>query len=99
MGMDIPHLHACIHYQPPTFIEDYLQEVGRIGRSKKERENAGHEQVIATLLYNRDNLERNLGLLHDKAVKPPDLQDFFSYIGSTQSILNRSASRSASFHR
>jgi len=79
MGMDVPHLHACIHYRPPTFIEDYLQEVGRIGRSKEERERAGHEQVVATLLFNHDNLDQNLGLLHDKAVKPPDLQDFFGY--------------------
>ena len=79
MGMDVPHLHACIHYRPPTFIEDYLQEVGRIGRSKEERERTGHEQVTATLLFNHDNLEHNLGMLHDKAVKPPDLQDFFGY--------------------
>jgi superfamily II DNA/RNA helicase len=79
MGMDVPHLHACIHYRPPTFIEDYLQEVGRIGRSKEERDRAGHEQVVGTLLFNHDNLEQNLGLLHDRAVKPPDLQDFFGY--------------------
>jgi superfamily I DNA/RNA helicase len=82
MGMDIRHFHACVHYRPPTFIEDYLQEVGRIGRGEEERETAMKAtggQVIATLLFNHDNLEQNLGLLHDKAVKPPDLQDFFGY--------------------
>ncbi len=79
MGMDIPHLHACIHYQPPTFIEDYLQEVGRVGRDAKEREHTDHDSVTATLLYNQNNLERNLETLHDKIVKPSDLQDFFKY--------------------
>lgn len=79
MGMDIPHLHACIHHKPPTFIEDYLQEVGRVGRDAKERERTGHDIVTATLLYNQNNLERNLETLHDKIVMPPDLQDFFGY--------------------
>ena len=79
MGMDIPHLHACIHHRPPTFIEDYLQEVGRIGRDENERLRAGHEHVTATLLYNQNDMERNLALLHDKTVKPPDLQDFFAF--------------------
>ncbi|MDF7824083.1 UvrD-helicase domain-containing protein [Pontiellaceae bacterium B12227] len=79
MGMDIPHIHACIHHRPPTYIEDYLQEVGRIGRDKGERLKAGKEQVDATLLYNRGNLEHNIGLLQDKAVRPPDLQEVLGY--------------------
>lgn len=79
MGMDIPHLHACIHHRPPTFIEDYLQEVGRVGRDEQERIHTGHDHVVATLLYNQENIERNLGLLHDKTVTPPDLQDFFGF--------------------
>lgn len=79
MGMDIPHVHACIHHRPPTFIEDYLQEVGRIGRDEEERAHANHDRVTATLLYNQDDIERNLGLLHDSAVSPPDLQDLFAY--------------------
>lgn len=79
MGMDIKHVHACIHYRPPTFIEDYLQEVGRIGRSEEERARAGHDRVTATLLYNQADIERNLTRLHENAVSPPDLQDFFGY--------------------
>ncbi len=79
MGMDIPHLHACIHHRPPTFIEDYLQEVGRIGRDEEERLRVGRELVTASLLYNQKDIERNLGLLHSKSVMPPDLQDFFDY--------------------
>ena len=82
MGMDIRHFHTCIHYRPPTFIEDYLQEVGRIGRGEEERQEAmrtADGKVTAILLFNHDNLEMNLGFLRDKAVKPPDLQDFFGY--------------------
>ena len=74
MGMDIPHIHACIHHRPPTFIEDYLQEVGRIGRDESERVQAGHETVQAALLYNQGDLERNLGFLQDKSLSPPDLK-------------------------
>ncbi len=79
MGMDIPHLHVCIHHRPPTYIEDYLQEVGRIGRDEGERIRAGHDLVRAILLYNQDNMDHNLALIHDKTVQPPDLQDFFAY--------------------
>ena len=77
MGMDIPHLHACIHHRPPTFIEDYLQEVGRIGRDEEERIKSGNTIVTANLLYNQENIEQNLSLLHNSTVSPPDLQDFF----------------------
>jgi superfamily II DNA helicase RecQ/superfamily I DNA/RNA helicase len=79
MGMDIPHLHACVHHRPPTFIEDYLQEVGRVGRDEEERLRTGHDRVTATLLYNQDDIEQNLAQLHDNTITPPDLQDFFGY--------------------
>lgn len=79
MGMDIPHLHACIHQRPPTFIEDYLQEVGRIGRDAGERISTGHERVTASLLYNSTDLESNISMIHDKTVQPPDLVDFFAF--------------------
>lgn len=79
MGMDIPHLHACIHHRPPTYLEDYLQEVGRIGRDEEERLRTGNEIVRATLLYNRVDIERNLAQLHDSSVKPTDLQELFKF--------------------
>ena len=41
MGMDIPNIHFVYHLNPPQFIEDYLQEVGRAGRSKDMYVNAG----------------------------------------------------------
>ena len=41
MGMDIPNIHFIYHLSPPQFIEDYLQEVGRAGRSREMYERAG----------------------------------------------------------
>jgi len=79
MGMDIPHLHACIHSRPPTYIEDYLQEVGRIGRDEGEREKSGHKEVVASLLYDQGDLEKNLSQLIENTVQPANLQDFFNY--------------------
>ena len=79
MGMDISHLHACIHHRPPLFIEEYLQEVGRIGRDESERLQTGNERVTATLLYNQNDMERNLTMLHNNTVKPPDLQDMLAF--------------------
>ena len=41
MGMDIPNVHYIVHYSPPRVLEDYLQEVGRAGRSEEMYEEAG----------------------------------------------------------
>jgi ATP-dependent DNA helicase RecQ len=38
MGMDIPNVHYLIHRSPPSVLEDYLQEVGRAGRSMEKYE-------------------------------------------------------------
>lgn len=51
MGMDIPDVHYVVHLSPPAYLEDYLQEVGRIGRGKREREAAGFDRLPATLLW------------------------------------------------
>ncbi len=51
MGMDIPDIHWAIHLSPPAFLEDYLQEVGRIGRGVKQRHKAQLTQLNAGLLY------------------------------------------------
>lgn len=42
MGIHIPNIRHVIHYQLPTSIEGYVQEVGRAGRDGK--------QALATLL-------------------------------------------------
>ena len=43
MGVHIPNIRHVIHFQLPTSIEGYVQEVGRAGRDGK--------QALATLLY------------------------------------------------
>lgn len=57
MGMDIPHIHWAVHLSPPTYLEDYLQEVGRIGRGREERERAGLNKLEAILLYSDEDFE------------------------------------------
>ncbi len=51
MGMDIGHLHGVIHLQPPKFLEDYLQEIGRIGRDQASRKETGLSRLRAILLH------------------------------------------------
>lgn len=51
MGMDIPDIHWAIHLSPPAFLEDYLQEVGRMGRGVQQRQKAQLAQLSAGLLY------------------------------------------------
>lgn len=71
MGMDIPNIHWCVHTAPPSFIEDYLQEVGRTGRDEKKRREAGLTHVDCTLLYNPADIARNIELTISSMIKPP----------------------------
>jgi len=57
MGMDIPHIHQAVHLSPPNYLEDYLQEIGRIGRNKEMMKKAGFERLGAYLLYNASDFE------------------------------------------
>ena len=74
MGMDIPDIHWAIHLGPPAFLEDYLQEVGRIGRDEVAREKAQLGRVQATLLFSADDFEsvrsqRARSALHQATIK------------------------------
>ena len=44
MGMDIPNIHYVYHLDPPDYIEDYLQEVGRAGRNEQAYRDAGFSE-------------------------------------------------------
>lgn len=66
LGMDIPNIHNVIHLTPPSFIEDYLQEVGRAGRSKDAYESVfpisegdKRETIKAVCLYSLQDIKKN----------------------------------------
>ena len=35
MGIDIPDIRQIVHWGPPSDIEQYVQEIGRVGRDGK----------------------------------------------------------------
>jgi ATP-dependent DNA helicase RecQ len=53
MGMDLPNIHYVFHHRPPLSLEDYIQEVGRAGRSDEALSTAGfsEDQPVRCLLY------------------------------------------------
>ncbi|MDL1959084.1 MAG: UvrD-helicase domain-containing protein [Deltaproteobacteria bacterium] len=61
MGMDIPNIHFVFHYESPSALEDYLQEIGRAGRDPKQLEMAGYsrDKPIHCVLYaTKDDFKR-----------------------------------------
>ncbi len=48
MGFDSPHVSRVIHYEPPSDLIDYVQQIGRCGRNGQQAE--------AILYYNATDL-------------------------------------------
>jgi ATP-dependent DNA helicase RecQ len=70
-----------IRLGPQRVIEDYLQEFGRAGRDGKPS--------IAVLLYDRDNAQRDIGLLQfmaDRAVEAAQLPTAAATAASSHKI-------------
>lgn len=80
MGMDIPHIHWAVHLAPPAFLEDYLQEVGRIGRGEQERKEAQLDRLSATLLYSSEDFETNRTFIQRSQIERPQIADLYSAI-------------------
>jgi len=80
MGMDIPHIHWAVHLVPPSFLEDYLQEVGRIGRGEKERQLAQLTSLQATLLYSDDDFQVNRENVLRGRIELPQISELYSQI-------------------
>ena len=79
MGMDIPHIHWAIHLAPPTYLEDYLQEVGRIGRGEVERKNAVGEngKLEALLLHSEADHDTNLSNIQKSSVSFSQIKELW----------------------
>ena len=92
MGMDIPNIHYVIHIAPPSVLEDYLQEVGRVGRNEKMYRDAGFSvtrPLPARCLYNAENFKNLKKLIHESALCIDNLnalyKTIFDYIAQFRS--------------
>lgn len=83
MGMDIPDIHWVVHLGPPNYLEDYLQEVGRIGRGNQEREQAGLDRLDALLLYSSQDFEGIRDMRAQNELRVPQID------GIEQTILSK----------
>ena len=75
MGMDIPDIHWVVHLSPPAYLEDYLQEVGRVGRGVIERERAGLESLSAMMLFSPVDFENMRSLRATNELGVPQIRD------------------------
>ena len=78
MGMDIPHIHWCIHLASPAYLEDYLQEVGRTGRGTEDRREAGLEFIDCHLLYDVSDFETNHTKIMESRITLPALVELWN---------------------
>nr|WP_264185637.1 UvrD-helicase domain-containing protein [Roseicella aerolata] len=75
MGMDIPDIHWVVHLSPPAYLEDYLQEVGRIGRGVNERKRAGLRRLSAVMLFSPADFENSRNLRATNQLRAPQIGD------------------------
>ena len=80
MGMDIPHIHWAVHLAPPAFLEDYLQEVGRIGRGERERKDAKLDRLTASLLSSAEDFETNRTFIQRSRIELRQVSDLYGAI-------------------
>ena len=85
MGMDIPNIHWCIHLAPPSYLEDYLQEIGRTGRGPEERQAAGLENITCTILHHPEDFSKNHELVQRNKLTPPEMVELWDLMLSLSS--------------
>lgn len=87
MGMDIPDIHWVVHLSPPAYLEDYLQEVGRIGRGVVEKRRAGLDQLEAKLLASSADFENMRGLRAVNELRSPQIDEIEGKINEAAEII------------
>ena len=77
MGMDIPNVHYIVHYNPPSVLEDYLQEVGRAGRDEKQYNEAFKDggRIPALCLTSKEDFRKLKELLVKSQMSWSNLTD------------------------
>ena len=88
MGMDIPDIHWVVHLAPPKYLEDYLQEVGRIGRGFVERQNAKLDKLDAILLASPADFENIRSQQKDSEIQEPQINAIEKKILENSEIIN-----------
>lgn len=76
MGMDLPNIHYVLHATPSGVFEDYLQEVGRAGRSQAQYEAAfpldpatGARALLpAICLYHQEDFDQAMERLNKSLI-------------------------------
>jgi ATP-dependent DNA helicase RecQ len=72
MGINKPNVRFVIHYQYPSNIENYLQEIGRAGRDG--------QPSIAILLVCEEDHELPLRLIDDEILSVNQVESFLAYL-------------------
>ena len=88
MGMDIPDIHWVVHLSPPTYLEDYLQEVGRMGRGAVERERAGLRRLSAIMLASDADFEKMRSIRAENELQTPQIDEIENEIVSSAEIID-----------
>ncbi|WP_088044171.1 ATP-dependent DNA helicase RecQ [Bacillus sp. EAC] len=72
MGINKPNVRFVIHYQYPSNIENYLQEIGRAGRDG--------EKSVAILLFTEKDHELPHKLIEDEILSTTQVNTFVMYL-------------------
>lgn len=76
MGINKPNVRFVIHYQYPSNMENYLQEIGRAGRDQ--------EESIAILLVSKDDHDLPVILMEEEVLSETQIDVFHNYVRSIE---------------
>ncbi|MGK7378280.1 RecQ family ATP-dependent DNA helicase [Planococcus sp. 1R117A] len=79
MGVHIPNIRHVIHFQLPTSVEGYVQEVGRAGRDGRA--------ALATLLYAEGDEGLMLSLVMDELPSRHEIQEVAANLSNAEQLV------------